>query len=1141
MLCAVVAFWGGKIQATGWVVGGHYNGSSWSVVSTCAISVYPETPAWIQLHPSNIEQNVGSNAWLRVTAGGSEPFSYQWRCNGTNLPEATNSGLYFSFLLPAHGGNYDVVVTNPFGAVTSSVAAVVVHAYPPSFLRRPYSFSAAEGGSVQFDARTTGSPPLQHQWSFNGAPIAGATNRKLGLANLQPAQAGEYQLVASNPYGSVTSTVTLTVSTAIRQVWETGYGGPGTSNDFASALVVDDAGNVYITGGSHGYDEGTDYTTIKYNANGGQVWMVRYSYFSNSFDAPVALAVDTLGNVYVTGRSMSPDAGYDYATIKYDPEGNQLWATRYSGPGDDRATALALDSFGNVFVTGYSSNATTSYDYLTIKYDSNGKELWTRRYDGPIHYQDRANALAVDQAGNVYVTGYSMGFHTGRDYATVKYDPEGNELWVARYNGPEKTEDSASAVAVDNLGNVYVTGTSSNAVSGADYLTVKYDAAGNQLWANPYNGPGNASDMANTLVVDVSGNVYVTGTSADTVNGTDYATIKYDSAGNQIWAARYDGEGKADDCATGLALDAAGQVYVSGSSTGAGTGTDYATVKYHTNGNQLWTARYNGSGSTNDSANAVAVDGAGRVYVTGYTSGGNTALDYTTLRYDAEGKQLWATDYQGDGGDLRIFLEGAVLDSTGNVFVTGTIWVTPRGDYDTVTIKYNSNGVQCWIATYNSPADGNDFPGSPILDRSGNVYVLNRIDLRGGGCSWAIIKYDQEGNQLFALTNSDPVSTYTGPNAILFDQQENLYLIGIARHYSTNYLDYMVLKADPQGNKLWESYYNGPANLNDDLRAWAVDASGNVYLTGSSYTAMNAGQYASEFATVKFDADGRQLWEARYAGPMLGSYSPNRLVVDGAGNVYVTGLGGVLGTNVVESENDDSLYTNVFIYEAATTIKYAPDGRQLWSAQYRSSTNSSEYGNGLTLDNAGNVYVVASSYQPLIGHSFVTIKYDSNGSQLWDSHYPMALGYSSVDLVVDSEGDLYVGSDYYGTILKYGSQGNLLWVSSSSASRSSHLLLDGSNNLYFLGTYNHDSSRISITKYVQATTPETRLSFSPTLAGDSCSVQVLGEAGRLYELQSSSNLLDWSSIQSAFNPSGTLLFTNLINDGRHFYRAVKQP
>jgi hypothetical protein len=151
-----------------------------------------------------------------------------------------------------------------------------------------------------------------------------------------------------------------------------------------------------------------------------------------------------------------------------------------------------------------------------------------RRYDGPEDSTDYAYAIAVDGSGNVYVTGYSIGSGSGRDYATIKYLPDGDTAWVVRYNGLANDHDEAWALAVDNSGNVYVTGRSVGSGTLWDYATIKYQSNGDTAWVRRYNGPaGNGNDHAVALAVDSSGNVYVTGESKGDGTGYDYCTIKY--------------------------------------------------------------------------------------------------------------------------------------------------------------------------------------------------------------------------------------------------------------------------------------------------------------------------------------------------------------------------------------------------------------------------------------------------------------------------------------------------------------------------------------------------------------------------------------------------------------------------------------
>jgi uncharacterized delta-60 repeat protein len=429
----------------------------------------------------------------------------------------------------------------------------------------------------------------------------------------------------------------------VQQEWVALYNG-GYGPDVADAIAVDGSGNVYVTGSSFGPGSCNlacvDYATIKYDPSGTQQWAARYNGPASDSDQPSAIAVDASGNVYVTGSSIGttwPD--YDYATIKYDSSGQQQWVARYSGPGNDLdfGNAIAVDASGNVYVTGASFASGTGFDYATIKYDSSGQQQWVARYNGPGNDEDEAVGIAVDASGNVYVTGYSAGSGTGLfDYATIKYDASGNQLWVARYNGPGNGTDNANAIAVDASGNVYVTGFSDGGLgSGFDYATVKYDTSGQQQWVARYNGPANDDDEAYAIAVDASGNVYVTGLSVGSGTQEDYATIKYNSSGSEEWVARYDGPVNLNDDARAIAIDASGNVYVTGYSIGLGTGFDYATVKYDSSGAEQWVVRYDGPASVDDQSYAIAVDASGNVCVTGYsTVDANTGLtDYATIKY----------------------------------------------------------------------------------------------------------------------------------------------------------------------------------------------------------------------------------------------------------------------------------------------------------------------------------------------------------------------------------------------------------------------------------------------------------------------------------------------------------------------------
>jgi hypothetical protein len=449
--------------------------------------------------------------------------------------------------------------------------------------------------------------------------------------------------------------------------WVARYDGPVNGVDEARAIAIDDSGNVYVTGWSDSQGDtpfNYDYVTIKYFPNGDTAWVRRYDGTSHFWDEPLAIAADSCGNSYITGLSTGLGSDIDCLTIKYWSNGDTAWIRRYDGPmsGWDQGSDIAVDHAGFVYVVGFSDHDFdypfgATADYLILKYYPNGDTAWLREYDGPGNYEDWGNDIALDGAGNVCITGQSTGSLDNFDYCTIKYDADGNQLWVRRYAGSSNGSDIAIAIETDKSGNTIVTGWAFEGETGNDYVTIKYRPNGDTAWIRAYNGPENGSDLAYAMAVDDYGNIYVTGASYGGETGLDYATVKYSSDGEEMWVQRYHNYGVGEDVAVGLTLDDSRFVHITGRSIGSGTNLDYATIKYDSSGNRFWVRRYLGTGySGNDEAQAIAVDDSGHVYVTGASDG--IWRDFSTIKYVETGR--WRGDANGDGiidgGDIVFLL-----------------------------------------------------------------------------------------------------------------------------------------------------------------------------------------------------------------------------------------------------------------------------------------------------------------------------------------------------------------------------------------------------------------------------------------------------------------------------------------------------
>lgn len=445
-------------------------------------------------------------------------------------------------------------------------------------------------------------------------------------------------------------------------------------------------------------------------------WVARYS-GPAKYDIAFGIVTDAVGNAHVTGnscrqlRSDGTCMAFDYATVKYDGNGRRQWTARY---GDVRLygdrVGIALDGFGNVYVAGTicsardESYSCMSSDFATVKYDSNGSQLWVRTYNNGESYS-LAVGPAVDSLGNVYVSGlvyndYASGM-PNQKWITMKYATNGNVLWKASYTS---VFGDPLAVRVDNAGSVYVVGAmcfqpaADGGCAGPEPIAgaiVKYDMDGNQLWV-----VSSPNVWWNDVSFDSQGNAYLTGSlcrDGGSCASHVEVTAKYDRGGNKVWSTERQQEWSRG---TALAVDINGNVYVAGQLwVDDYFDYDYFTSKYDNNGLRLWTVQFPNKGE--DSPTQVGANSLGHVYVTGYMCNSRTEycgdFDYVTVNYDGSGNQRGVVRHRVGDTLATGYHPLLTLDGTGNVFVAGSgckgdeIACSSSTGSDYLTFKYPRN------------------------------------------------------------------------------------------------------------------------------------------------------------------------------------------------------------------------------------------------------------------------------------------------------------------------------------------------------------------------------------------------------------------------------------------------------------------
>ncbi|MCT7961168.1 Ig-like domain-containing protein [Laspinema sp. D1] len=364
------------------------------------------------------------------------------------------------------------------------------------------------------------------------------------------------------------------------------------------------------------------------------------------------------------------------------------WIKQFGSSSEDNAKGITIDSAGNLYITGqtYGNLGGTFFggtDAWIAKYNSSGTQQWVKQLGTAS--AEWSESITVDSAGNSYITGSTTGNLGGTnaglyDAWVTKYDSSGTQQWVRQLG--TTADDSSNSISLDSAGNLYITGTTSGSLGGTsagngDAWVAKYNSSGTQQWVKQF-GTTNI-EFSEGIIVDGAGNSYITGATRGDLNGTnagayDAWIAKYDSSGIQQWVKQFGSS--SDELSQSITIDSAGNLYITGHTFGnlGGTnagGYDAWVAKYNSSGTQQWVKQF--GSSSNDYSEGITVDGAGNLYITGYTEGnlGGTnagSSDAWVVKYNSSGTQQWVHQLGTSGIDAAYSI---TVDNAGNPYVTG--------------------------------------------------------------------------------------------------------------------------------------------------------------------------------------------------------------------------------------------------------------------------------------------------------------------------------------------------------------------------------------------------------------------------------------------------------------------------------------
>lgn len=915
-----------------------------------------------------------------------------------------------------------------------------------------------------------------------------------------------------------------TLFSQIKQQWISKYGHKSSSEDIINFMEIDNFRNIYVAGKS-----GIKFFVAKYNQYGSQLWSSFYSNTQDEDDFLAGLKVDVMGNVYITGSVLGSDTTYDIITIKYNSSGVQQWVARYTSlRNDDIAAGIGVDSRSNVYITGYQYNSTSRNDIILIKYNSSGIQQWMRRENGIGNDDDYPSAIAIDANNNIFVVGESSNPWSFIDFITIKFDSTGLTHWKSYYDGISMDEDIPVAIGLDNFNNIYVLGSSYGDTTDLDYVVVKYNQSGSLQWVGRYNSPSNMEDVPTAMKVTLAGSVYATGYCFDFMSSYNILTVKFNNSGNVEWGVQYDGGAGLDDYGYGIATDASENVYVTGTVTTISGLYEIHTIKYDAFGTKKFNIKYTLSSEFPTEAVSLRLDNQGGLIITGFGFTIANANDGIILKYNTSGNLLWSAILNFfEDESLEDLPYNISVDNVGNLYIVGTSYDNGTM-YDYITIKLSSNGETLWTARYDGAFHDNDEAYDVAVDKFKNVYVTGRSFANSYNDDIVTIKYNESGTVQWIKSFDGPTSKNDIPVGLVIDSLTNIIIAGYT-YNSNNNFDIVTIKYNSSGDRLWVNYFNSPSNLDDYPTAIKSDKVGNIYIAGQ--VTNTQGFY--DAVIIKINPNGVQEWVKYYSGTVNGNYNPSSIAIDTSGDVIVAISAPTLAAS-----------TDIIV------IKYNSSGNVVWIQQYNGTSNGMDYPKKIVSIPSRDIYVGGWTENGSNYTDMLVLKYSSSGVKLWEAKYNGVYNdYDFLeDMFVDQWGNVYIsgtienpnGKNNFATI-KYNTSGTQQWVayyqnSFKNSSEVTTIAMDNLGNIFVTGIeYDSlDNADIITVMYRQETYITGKVFFDTNNNGtyDSTDLPLSGWKVLLSGTKKDSTITDSSGIFTFKNiPFGNYTITQVVKPG----------
>jgi uncharacterized delta-60 repeat protein len=432
--------------------------------------------------------------------------------------------------------------------------------------------------------------------------------------------------------------VVLSYSTAGTSLITQTFNGQGFQDDEGESVAALNDGKIVVAGFTSTAAKQTDALLLIYNDNSSPVAQHIWTGKGDNGENIRQIATDASGNVYFCGYTVSKDQSRNFLLGKMNNSGQIQWLSDTTGSlygSDEEANAMALDGFGNVYVSGYLKNSGKGSDIYLTKFSSSGNRIWEFIYDSPINESDRSYAMTLDNAGNVYLAGKTdvdPSWQVNEDLLVIKVNSNGTLAWKTAF---------ASAGLLERAQFINLTATNDLIVAGTiqdgnneNVIVLKYSNTGNLQWTKTFDFKG-GDEKLNDFLIDKADNVYFTGQSQAAPNADDYDAFicRLNADGQQFWVKYIDNQGAGADEGIALSITADNKIYVTGhidANPSAGEDFDVFLAQYDETGNNLNTATYVYKTAGSDEADDIVLANNDLpCLLTHSNSAGNADIDFS--------------------------------------------------------------------------------------------------------------------------------------------------------------------------------------------------------------------------------------------------------------------------------------------------------------------------------------------------------------------------------------------------------------------------------------------------------------------------------------------------------------------------------